>query len=218
MVDALDHVGYQLDARWCVDDVRPAEIRRDRPDAMTDQIISAVWVPGHPRTKGSLTFRGKHAEEAPGVDEWRNKVAVAVKADVLKRHILAGRNGVLAYDGPVSVNLTFWLEPPSHAPRELRNPKWWSMLKGWLAAIWPRAGDIDKLSRCILDAIAVDKDKPAFSGNAILDDNQVVHLSAIKHPSEGYAGDSGVLIFIRQYDAYPDLARDIRTSVQNGRY
>ncbi len=117
------------------------------------------FVAGTPITQGSkklgragrlsTIIETRDAELKP----WREGVAAEARAHA------AGRPGY-PLAGPVSVALAFGLQRPASAPKRKRT--------------WPisaRSGDIDKLSRAILDAI---------TGVLIADDSQVVSLLATK--------------------------------------
>jgi Holliday junction resolvase RusA-like endonuclease len=160
-------------------------------------IITQVWVPGHPKTKGSMRLingqRGRQtmAEDVEGSAGWREKVAEAVRAD-------RRRTGTptIAHS-PISVRAFFWLEPPTSTWSEIGAAQ-------TLGATWARAGDVDKLSRNVLDACADDANKAAMNGGAYANDNQVVSLDAFKLPA-GYCtpGDSGAVIIVEAIE--PDV-------------
>jgi Holliday junction resolvase RusA-like endonuclease len=85
-----------------------------------------VWIPGHPRTKGSLD---EFHQDTPQSKRWRQLMAYALRyakdprgSDVA-RHVA----GV-----PVAVRATFWLPTGD--------------------ATTPNCGDLDKLARNLLDA------------------------------------------------------------------
>lgn len=82
------------------------------------------WVPGHPKTKGSMTAQhgGRRlVQSVEGSERWAALVTQSAR----------GRGRVES--GPVSVNLAFWLPVPDVAAG--------------------RPGDIDKLARNVLDAL-----------------------------------------------------------------
>lgn len=87
-----------------------------------------AWVPGRPKTKGSMAVRNAKAgtmrESVVGSSQWRQLVA---------RQARDNRQRADAWTGPAGVSAYFYL------PRE--DP----------AA--PRTGDLDKLTRNVLDAL-----------------------------------------------------------------
>lgn len=130
----------------------------------------AFQVRGIPATQGSkrafvLKGTGRAViTEAGGQHhrDWRTRVAAAAQDAADGRELLAG---------PVFVNLHFRLPKPASAPKRKRT--------------WPisaRSGDIDKLCRCVLDAL---------TGVLFNDDSQVVTLTA----SKDY-GDPGAAIAV----------------------
>lgn len=152
-------------------------------------VIAAVWVPGHPATKGSLDFfgPGQVRESVKGSEDWRIKVAEAVSANISARN-LGGWHGAPRLTGPpttgpVVVQCTFWLDPGFLG---LENDP----------AIWHGAGDVDKLARNVLDACAADAKDAAKNGGAFANDNQVERLVSEKFSSGGRPGDSGLMLVV----------------------
>lgn len=137
-----------------------------------------IWVPGHPKTKGSLRFLGPNqVEEVVKNGPWRTKVVEAARASQPTK-------------APVHVQVVYWLEPPQG---------WVERVTAWFwAAIWHQAGDTDKLARLILDAL---QDAGVYEN-----DNQVTVLVSIKFPSNGEPGDSGALILVNELE-HPDEQR-----------
>lgn len=124
------------------------------------------WVPGPPKTKGSLEVvnTGRNAvggrvvlQDSSASKRWRKLVAYA--AEQAKGSVWSTPGGVHAYplDGPVAVDLTFGLSGDPVAVR---------------------SGDLDKLYRNVLDALT--------DAGVYEDDVQVVRLSGSK--SEGEPG------------------------------
>lgn len=89
-----------------------------------------VWVPGAPKTKGSMTWqrggRGRAVQSVQGSEEWAWAVESATR-----RTSPDGRLEPLC--GPVFVRATFWLPVPDVTAA--------------------RTGDLDKLLRNVLDAL-----------------------------------------------------------------
>lgn len=91
-----------------------------------------LWVPGRPKTKGSLDFVGGHVvENVAGSKRWRQLVAYQVE------HVLALDPAQIAsiwpWPGPVAVACVFHM-PVTDVTRA-------------------RSGDLDKLMRNVLDAL-----------------------------------------------------------------
>lgn len=130
-------------------------------------ILTEVWVPGHPRTKGSLNAKGGYVSDTPASKRWRALMAETVRQDVTLR---GAHPDVYPYAGPVAVWCVAWLQRPrTYEPGEPATP-----------AIWHNAGDVDKLARNVLDAIAADAKSTIMNGGVIMNDNQVVRLSIEK--------------------------------------
>jgi crossover junction endodeoxyribonuclease RusA len=129
----------------------------------------ALWVEGLPAPKGSLRHvgNGRLVDQSKRVGPWRKVVAA--------RLILMGAVGLFKPGEPVAVTARFYLpRPKSHhlgnnPDRPLRDT----------APAWPtgRTGDIDKLSRTILDEITAQ--------NVWKDDAQCVQLRAEKWYADG---------------------------------
>lgn len=107
-----------------------------------------AWVPGMPKTKGSLTFRGgRYVEEAvAGSKRWRASVAHELTEVAASTGCPTWKDG-----SPVAVSLMF------HLP---------------VAPVRVRAGDLDKLTRNVLDAMQ--------DAGLVADDVQVTRIWAEK--------------------------------------
>jgi Holliday junction resolvase RusA-like endonuclease len=155
-------------------------------------VITEVWVPGLPKTKGSLTFKGKEyvEENVKGSARWRRLVASAVRADLVRRHgVRPGLPPANHLTIPVGVRLQFWL-PESAEPRAdvtgLDRATRESASIG-LGPIKSGSGDLDKLVRNVLDALT--------DAGAYRDDVQVVRVIADKMVRDGVTPSTpGVLI------------------------
>lgn len=107
-------------------------------------VVTEVWVPGAPKTKGSLDFygRGKVAENVAGSGAWRKMIAERVAAERGSRGLFVPSSvavGVrVLFVLPVPVGLADLTAPElvDHAPIETGT------------------GDVDKLYRNVLDALA----------------------------------------------------------------
>jgi Holliday junction resolvase RusA-like endonuclease len=104
------------------------------------EVLAAVWVPGVPRTKGSLDARH---QDTPQSKRWRQLVAAEVGRDARARSgEMMGSTPGFTYAGPVAVRCVFVRADG--------------------------VGDVDKLARCVLDALT--------DSRVIADDVQVIKL------------------------------------------
>lgn len=121
--------------------------------------VISLWVPGRPKTKGSMrVVNARRAVLQEGVDgsvRWRQLVAYAARSALRPDAPVSG---------PVAVELSF------HLPVD---------------PLGARAGDIDKLTRNVLDALSACSKGCAEDcrnhAGAYVDDNQVVSLGVGKH-------------------------------------
>ncbi len=159
---------------------------------MNRHLITAVWISGHPATKGSLTFKGRgHVQESvKGSEEWRSLVTNVVRNDIRQRspNVYPGDDPPTTL--PVLVRLGFWLDHPDPCGATVR------------------AGDIDKLTRNVLDALT--------DAGAYVDDNQVAQLSVTKLSSGGHPGESGVHVEVIEIE--PARMTRLRTMINSMRY
>jgi hypothetical protein len=149
-------------------------------------IITEVWVPGNPRTKGSLL----NNQDTPQSKRWRALMAEQVRRDIAARGLERARPGedpFVPYVGAVEVELVAFLnyERPKDWPED--GP-----------AIWHNAGDVDKLARNVLDAIAADAKSAIMNGGAIVNDNQVIRLVAEKYAAA--PGEQGLWLRVSTVD------------------
>lgn len=121
-------------------------------------MIFMVFIPGAPKTKGSMKHigHGNMRESVKGSTEWKRVMSGLLAAEYAKL-------GVPPIDGPVRVGLTFKLPGDNFADV-------------WAA----RSGDLDKLCRNALDALT--------DAKVYVDDVQVVGLMASKGPAYGHPG------------------------------
>lgn len=117
-------------------------------------IVTETFVPGQPKTKGSMrgVGGGNMIESVAGSTRWRMLVAERVRRDRAQRQL------DVPSARPVGVRLVFWVEPPVSLIGTERAA----------TATWIGAGDVDKLARNVLDALT--------DARAYADDNQVVRL------------------------------------------
>lgn len=123
-------------------------------------VLVGTFVAGLPRTKGSLAKRpnGTLYDSVTDSGKWRALMAGAVRDDYRQRHgaLVAGVRGFPdPYPGAVLVKALFWLpvDPLQYG-----------------------AGDLDKLTRNLLDALGTHSKNPRYNGGVIVDDNQVTCL------------------------------------------
>lgn len=131
---------------------------------MMDLTLTKVWVPGSPKTKGSLTVKNSgrrggqvYVEEAPGSVAWRMFIVERVRAD------MAQRGQTEPYPGPVCLSAVFH--------QQIRAEDWVRKVAG--------SGDVDKLLRNLFDALSVNVDNPAKGAGLIVDDMQIVSLHEV---------------------------------------
>lgn len=152
-------------------------------------VVTEVWVPGAPKTKGSLDHigDGRVRENVAGSTTWRKLVAERVSAERARRGLAVP---TLA---PVGVRVLFVLPAPVGLS---------DLPPGGLAdraPTEPRVGDTDKLYRNVLDALT--------DAGAYRDDNQVCKLSGGKV----YATDAEPQgAFIQCWELLPWEIRQLR--------
>jgi hypothetical protein len=143
--------------------------------------VITVWVPGAPKTKGSMMQQqrareGRLVQSVQGSEQWATLITQAV----WDAYSIVQRPPKVAWycpTGPVAVRLTFWLP-----------------VQDVTAA---GSGDNDKLERNVLDALT--------KAGAYGDDVQVVHLESRKYPARAHPGP-GVLIEL--WPVPPEQHRD----------
>jgi len=111
------------------------------------------FVPGTPVPRGSVdVYRGRIVSVKAPLRQWRNSIRAATTA----RH----------HGEPISIALTFQLEPP-------KRPRWWA------PAVKP---DLDKLNRAVLDSLSTTKDRKtkAVVKGVITDEARIIHITAAK--------------------------------------
>lgn len=127
------------------------------------EVLAAVWVAGIPRTKGSLD---QFHQDTPASKRWRKLVATEVARDAAGRNTIGvGASGV-SYAGPVAVRCVFVRADG--------------------------VGDVDKLERCVLDALT--------DSRVIADDVQVVKLHSDRVERAGPRRGEGAMIVVAAFD------------------
>jgi len=119
-----------------------------------------VFVPGFARTKGSLTYKGRGR-------------MVDSDLSIMWRRLVAYKAGA-AYGERAPSELPIYIEAVYTLPGA-----------DMAAIIRQGAGDLDKLDRNILDALATDPDKPDLSAGVYVNDAQVIALNVAKQPDRG---------------------------------
>jgi hypothetical protein len=169
-------------------------------------IITEVWVPGNPRTKGSLL----NNQDTLQSKRWRALMADQVRRDIARRSAThPGYDPTMPpYTGAVDVELVAFLAVPAAATRA-------EFLGGAptrnAPAIWHNAGDVDKLARNVLDAIAADAKSAIMNGGAIMNDNQVIRLMAEKYAAA--PDEHGLWLRVETVGAEELVARARRANV-----
>lgn len=151
-------------------------------------ILCSVWVPGSPKTKGSLTVvnsggkgRKAHVEDTPESKRWRMFMVERIRSWRWQQPGAALWYGQ-PYPGPVDITATFYQAiKPEDMVRKVAG-----------------SGDLDKLVRNLFDAISVNDD-PKLGAGVILDDMQVICLSANKLPAAwSNTGDPGLWVQVER--------------------
>lgn len=146
-------------------------------------IITELFIPGRPVTKGSLTKVGDRLVDTPQSKAWRRVMAGAIRDDLRRRHLFGpdAFDNRQVYAGPVSVVAVWWLPVP---------------------VLQHGAGDLDKLLRNHLDALSAPGERTtdrSLCAGAIVDDNQVQHVESWKFFD---AERPGVLVWVASIDAF----------------
>lgn len=164
---------------------------------MSEPSIVTVWVPGIPKTKGSLDIvnraTGAMAENVDNTG-WRRQIAARVRQQMVGQTVVPGLSEMSGEDlpyvpieGPVAVNVLYVLPPPrKYLPMR--------------SATWPQSGDVDKLQRLTGDALNAGKDAHPKDAWLLADDNLIVSWQAHKVSSAAIAYPPGALINVRRSD------------------
>jgi Holliday junction resolvase RusA-like endonuclease len=156
-------------------------------------VVTEVWVPGAPKTKGSLDHvgGGRVRENVIGSKTWRSLVARRVASERMQRGLFVPTSA------PVGVRVLLRLP----VPVELADLAPGALIDH--APIEERVGDTDKLYRNVLDALQ--------DAGAYRNDNQVCKLSGGKV----YATDSEPQgAFIQCWELLPWEIRALRRTVR----
>lgn len=112
--------------------------------------LVSTFVPGHPKTKGSLTaVTGQHLRDKPSSEKWRVLIVNRVRTDMAIREIGAGTGFASMYpaQGRIGVQIISYLQA-SVGPEPGRLARAWKWILSKLS------GDVDKLARNVLDALS----------------------------------------------------------------
>lgn len=136
-------------------------------------LLIETFVPGVARTKGSLELVNGRGARPVLTDsdlsiKWRRLVAYKARA---------------AYGGREPSQLPIYVEIMVTLPAI-----------DWVGITAKGAGDVDKLARNVLDALAVDPKKPDLAAGVYVDDSQVVDLHIVKMADLGGAMPRGMKI------------------------
>lgn len=170
-------------------------------------VLLTAQAAGRPRTKGSLktycmrnrTHTIRYDEEVAESKSWRKTVARALREAQLAQH---GR--LLSWPGPVEVRLVFFF------PREesVAGGNWPTHDTVWPTAI--TLGDIDKLTRNVLDAMLTPARKQGadLCSALLADDSQVVSLAAGKFWTTEHH-EPGVQILVMEMEDHPETVAHV---------
>lgn len=156
---------------------------------MTTRVLAEVWIPGRPRTKGSLNDHGNGGmSDSPASKRWR-----AAMVDSVRANIGFGRPPLSLQ--PIRVEALCFMPA---ATAELVGDDI------VFAATSPKRtsgnGDLDKLARNLLDALARDLHDDARKGAELFtDDVRVIDLP-VRKVLEGPLGP-GILVRVTELDA-----------------
>lgn len=148
------------------------------------------FVEGTPRPKGSLDTHatrdgagrltgGVHVKDSPQSVKWRRTMAQRLRSTYAAR-------SAEPVVGPVVVRATFWFDPKRFGSAAQGTP--WPM--------HPQIGDLDKLLRNLLDALAVDETGKGNGAAVIANDRQVVRFDAGTEKRWSLDGREGVHVIV----------------------
>lgn len=144
------------------------------------RLLVQTFIPGHARTKGSLDVKHYGRGRRPVLVDtdlsimWRRLVAYKARLDYAARWPDAG-----PCLGPIRVEGLFILPGAT-----------------WEVIMAQGAGDVDKLLRNTLDALATDPHKPDLSAGVYGNDSQVVTSAADKMPDFQVPGKRGLHLHV----------------------
>lgn len=147
-------------------------------------VLADVWVPGVPRTKGSVIPKGSYVTETPQSIRWQRLIADSV------RRWRAACGLTLPSEMACAVRCVFFV------PLPVDEAAW------TIAATHRGAGDVDKLARNALDAAGSTAKDAAKNGGAFVDDVQVQTLQVERYaaPAQGWTIGSGLHLTVWELD------------------
>lgn len=154
------------------------------------RVLTECWIPGRPRTKGSLNDHGNGGmSDSPESKRWRAHMVASV------REAWRTEQGALS-TRPIRIEALCFM--PETAAEELQDDN------SVRAATSPKRtsgnGDLDKLARNLLDALARDLHDDARKGaDLFTDDTRVIDMP-IRKVLEGPLGP-GILVRVTELDA-----------------
>lgn len=173
---------------------------------VVSRVLAWAWIPGHPRTKGSLDPRkGGGLTDSPASRRWRAQMVQAVRAARS-----AGRGAPETALGPIGIE-ALCFEPQGAAEALVLEETEVPVATARNTA----NGDLDKLLRNLLDALAADlKSGDRRKGADVFrDDCQVVEIRTRKLIEVGDFGP-GILVRVIELDAVQVLvARSLAESM-----
>ena len=148
------------------------------------------FVQGTPRPKGSMDTSatrdgsgkltgGVRVKDSPQSVRWRRTMAQQLAMSYAARSVEPVR-------GPVVVRATFWFDPERFGAATQLTP--WPM--------HPQIGDLDKLLRNLLDALAVDETGKGNGAAVFANDRQVVRFDAGTEKRWSLDGREGVHVIV----------------------
>lgn len=155
---------------------------------MTTRILAECWIPGRPRTKGSLNDHGNGGmSDSPASKRWR-----AHMVDSVRDHIASPLLPAPMSKRPIRIEALVFM--PSVTANEVEDDVYAATRRN------TSNGDLDKLARNLLDALARDlHDDQRKGADLFVDDVQVIDLP-VRKVLEGQLGP-GILVRVTELDA-----------------
>jgi Holliday junction resolvase RusA-like endonuclease len=167
------------------------------------RVLAECWMPGRPRTKGSLNDHGNGGmSDSPVSARWRAHMVASVRA------ALDAGSGYQAPLSALPVRVEALCFMPETAAEYFEEEAGAMVFRAPAASSTKRTsgnGDVDKLARNLLDALARDlHDDKRKGADLFTDDMRVVDMP-IRKVIEGPLGP-GILVRVTELDAI-ELAR-----------
>jgi len=156
------------------------------------RVLAECWIPGRPRTKGSLNDHGNGGmSDSPDSKRWRAHMVASV------RDAASTEQGALS-TRPIRIEALCFM--PATAAEELEDDG----VTAYAATSTKRTsgnGDLDKLARNLLDALARDLHDDARKGaDLFTDDTRVIDMPIRKVLASSVFGP-GILVRVTELDA-----------------